>query len=169
MSESVATGQGSIYGKHYTNGGTVTKKTTSIFGIVDNNVPFTLSPFIMPSTALWNYVSSPTTVTPNTTIDPPVVNGVPRTGSSQSPNYYLVTSFVNNGNLTVNPAVVNGVPQETYLAIHVTGDIGQNTSSNPTITVPPHVHLEVYFDGNFQTKAQNIVNTSGYAGNLQFY
>jgi len=35
--------------------------------------------------------------------------------------------------------------------------------------VPAHVHLQVYFDGNFQTKAQNIVNTSGYAGNLQFY
>src|SRR5436305_74577 len=169
INSSVATIQGSIYGNLYTNGGTVTKKTTSISGIIDNNVPFSLSPFAMPSTAGWNYVSSPTMITPNTTINPPVVNGVPRTGSPESPNYYLVTSFANNGNLTVNPAVIGGVAQETYLAIHVTGDIGQNTSSQPTITVPPHVHLEVYFDGNFQTKAENIINTSGYAGNLQFY
>jgi len=169
INSSVATIQGSIYGNLYTNGGTITKKTTSIFGIIDNNVPFSLDRFAMPSTAGWNYVSSPTMITPNTTINPPVVNGVPRTGTPQSPNYYLVTSFANNGNLTVNPAVIGGVAQETYLAIHVTGDIGQNTSSNPTITVPPHVHLEVYFDGNFQTKAENIINTSGYAGNLQFY
>ena len=169
INSSVATIQGSIYGNLYTNGGTVTKKTTSIFGIIDNNVPFSLSPFAMPSTAGWNYVSSPTMITPNTTINPPVVNGVPRTGTPQSPNYYLVASFANNGNLTVNPAVVNGVAQETYVAIHVTGDIGQNTSSQPTITVPANVHLEVYFDGNFQTKAENIINTSGYAGNLQIY
>src|SRR5881392_402669 len=110
INSSVATIQGSIYGNLYTNGGTVTKKTTSIFGIIDNNVPFSLSPFAMPSTAGWNYVSSPTMITPNTTINPPVVvvNGVPvpRTGTPQSPNYYLVTSFANNGNLTVNPAVV---------------------------------------------------------------
>src|SRR5437667_7183973 len=169
INSSVATIQGSIYGNLYTNGGTVTKKTTSISGIIDNNVPFSLSPFAMPSTAAWNYVSSPTMINPNTTINPPVVNGVPRTGSPESPNYYLVTSFVNNGNLTVNPAVVNGVPQETYVAVHVNGDIGNSSGTGPTITVPAHVHLEVYFDGNFQTKAENIINTSGYAGNLQIY
>src|SRR5260370_23048077 len=124
----------------------------------------------MPSTLLWNYVSSPTMINPNTTINPPVdANGVPQTGTPKSPNYYLVTSFANNGNLTVNPAVINNVPQETYVAVHVTGDIGTNTGQGPTITIPAHVHLEVYFDGNFQTKAENIVNTSGYAGNLRFY
>jgi hypothetical protein len=166
---SVATIMGNIYGNLYTNGGTITKKTTSISGIIDNSVPFSLSPFIMPSTASWNYVSSPTTVTPNTTINPPVVNGVQQTGSAKQPNYYLVTSFVNNGSLTVNPATVNGVPQETYVAVHVTSDIGSSSGQGPSITVPANVHLEVYFDGNLQTKAENIVNTSGYAGNLQFY
>src|SRR4029077_11018067 len=70
---------------------------------------------------------------------------------------------------TVNPVVVGGAPQETYVAIHVTSDIGSSTGNGPTITMPAHVHLEIYFDGNFQTKAENIVNTSGYAGNLQFY
>src|SRR5205085_6612020 len=95
INSSVATIQGSIYGNLYTNGGTVTKKTTSIFGIIDNNVPFSLSPFIMPSTAGWNYHSSPAVINPNTTITPAAA------GSADKPNYYLVTSFVNNGNLTV--------------------------------------------------------------------
>src|SRR5207245_4319686 len=67
IDSSVATIMGNIYGNVYTNGGTVTKKTTSISGIIDNSVPFSLSPFIMPSTASWNYVPSPATVTPNTT------------------------------------------------------------------------------------------------------
>jgi hypothetical protein len=163
INSAVATIQGSIYGNVYTNGGNVTKKTSSISGIIDNNVPFDLPPFQMPSTTAWNYVPSPSSVSSNTTITPSAP------GSAASPNYYLITSFANNGALTVNPAVISGQPQETYVAIHVTGDIGQNTSSQPTITVPAHVHLQVYFDGNFQTKAQNIVNTSGYAGNLQFY
>jgi hypothetical protein len=163
INSAVATILGNIYGNVYTNGGNVTKKTSDISGIIDNNVPFSLPPFQMPSTATWNYVTSPNAVTGNTTITPSVG------GSAAVPSYYLLNSFANNGNLLVNPAVVNGVPQETYVAIHVTGDIGNNTSSQPTITVPAHVHLQVYFDGNFQTKAQNIVNTSGYAGNLQFY
>jgi hypothetical protein len=163
IDSSVATIMGYIYGNLYTNGGTVTKNTTSISGIIDNNVPFSLSPFVMPSTSLWNFVSSPTAVTGNTNITPAAP------GTAEKPNYYLLTSFASNGNLTVNPATVNGVPQETYVAVHVTGDIGTSTSSGPSITIPAHVHLEVYFDGNFQTKAENIVNTSGYAGNLQFY
>jgi hypothetical protein len=163
INTSVATIMGSIYGNVYTNGGNVTKKSSNITGTIDNNVPFSLPPFEMPSIATWNYVPTPTAVTGNTTITPSVA------ASAASPNYYLINSFANNGNLTVTPVVSGGVAQETYVAIHVTGDIGQNTSSSPTINVPAHVHLQIYFDGNFQTKAQNIVNTSGYAGNLQFY
>jgi hypothetical protein len=80
-----------------------------------------------------------------------------------------VSSYATNGNLTVNPYVNNGNAQETYVAVHVTGDIGSSTGQGATITIPAHVHLQVYFDGNFGAKAQNIVNGSGYAGNLQFY
>ena len=169
INTAIATIQGSIYGNLYTNGGTVTKKTASVTGVIDNNVPFSLNTLEMPSTAPWNYVSTPTAVTGNTTIDPPVVNGVPQPGTPSSPNYYLITYFVNNGNLTVNPAVVNGTPQDTYVTLSVTGDIGNSTSSQPSISVPAYVHLKIYFTGNFQTKAENIVNTSGYSGNLQFY
>jgi hypothetical protein len=169
INSAIATIQGSIFGNLYTNGGVVIKKTSSVSGIIDNNVPFSINDLEMPSTATWNYVSSPTAVTPNTVINPPVVNGVQRAGTAATPNYYLITTFVSNGNLTVNPAVVGGSPQDTYVTVSVAGDIGNSTSSSPTITVPAYVHLKVFFTGNFQTKAENIVNTSGYAGNLQFY
>ena len=163
INTAVATIMGSIYGNVYTNGGLVTKNTTSIYGVIDNNVPFTLAPFYMPDTSTWNFVSNPSQVNDHTTITPPAA------GSASQPNYYLMSSFSNNGSLTVNPFVSNGVTQETYVAIHVTGDIGSSTGQGATVTVPAHVHLQVFFDGNFGAKATNIVNTSGYAGNLQFY
>jgi len=163
IDSAIATIMGTIYGNLYTNGGTVTKKTYNVSGIIDNSVPFTLPPFYMPDTSSWSFVPNPSAVTGNTTINPPAA------GAAASPNYYLMTSFVTNGNLTVNPYVSNGVTQETYVAIHVTGDIGSASGQGATTNVPPHVHLKIYFDGNFGAKAQNIVNTSGYAGNLQFY
>ena len=163
INTSVATIMGSIYGNVYTNGGTVTKSTTSITGVIDNNVPFNLPPFYMPDTSTWSYVANPSSVGGNTTINPPAA------GSAQNPIYYLVTSFSTNGNLTVNPYVSNGTTQETYVAIHVTGDIGSSSGQGATITIPLHVHLQIFFDGNFGAKAENIVNASGYAGNLQFY
>lgn len=163
INSTVATVQGNIFGNLYTNGGTVTKKTGSVSGIIDNNVPFSLVPLEMPSTTGWNYVPSPTVVNPNTVITPPIP------GTPSAPNYYLISTFVNNGELTVNPVVVGGSPQETYVVVSVMGNIGSSASSQPTITVPEHVKLRIYFTGNLQTKAENIINTSGYSGNLQFY
>ena len=163
INSSVATVMGSIYGNLYTNGGTTTKKTVNVYGTIDNNVPFTLPPFVMPNTSFWSYIPNPTSVGGSTTITPPAA------GSAASPNYYLLSSFSTNGTLTVNPYVSNGVPQQTYVAIHVTGDIGSSTGQGATISIPANVHLQVYFDGSFGAKAQNIINTSGYAGNLQFY
>ena len=163
INSSVATIMGNIYGNVYTNGGTVTKNTSSITGIVDNNVPFSLPPFYMPSTSSWSYVSNPSSVAGNTTINPPAA------GTPQSPNYYLITSYSTNGNLTVNPYSSNGTPQETYVAVRVNGNVGGSTGQGASITIANNVHLEVYFDGNFGAKAENIVNNSGFAGNLQFY
>ena len=163
INTSVATIMGSIFGNVYTNGGTVTKNTTSITGIIDNNVPFNLPPFYMPDTSLWSYISNPSSVSGNTTINPPAA------GTASRPNYYLMSSYSTNGNLTVNPYVSNGIPQETYVAVHVTSDIGSATGQGATITIPAHVHLQIYFDGNFGAKADNIINQSGFAGNLQFY
>src|SRR5204863_4492587 len=77
--------------------------------------------------------------------------------------------FSSSGTLTVHPYVTGGTFQETYVQVHVTGDIGSSSGQGATINVPAHVHLQVYFDGNFGAKAQNINNTSGYAANLQLY
>jgi hypothetical protein len=163
INSAVATIMGSIYGSVYTNGGNVTKNTSSITGIIDNNVPFSLPPFYMPDTSSWTYVSNPSSVSGNTTINPPAA------GSPQTPNYYLMSSYSTNGNLTVNAFSSNGTTQETYVTVKVNGDVGSSSGQGASITIANHVHLELYFTGNFGAKADNIVNNSGFAGNLQIY
>src|SRR5437588_37785 len=137
INSSVATIMGSIYGNVYTNGGNVTKNTSSISGIIDNNVPFSLPPYYMPDTSPWSYVSNPSTVGGNTTINPAAA------GSPQNPNYYLISSYSTNGNLSVNAFSNNGTPQETYVAVKVNGDVGSSSGQGATITIANHVHLEL--------------------------
>ena len=158
-----ATIMGTIYGDVATNGGNVTKKTANVTGTIDNNVPFTLLPYQMPSTSTWPYQPLPTNVTSTKTLAPPSA------GTSDAPIYYIFTSI--GGALTVNPAVVNGNTVDTYVAIRVTGDI---SGGNAGVTVNPKVHLKIYFEGNISIKNNNIVNqnpslANPYAGNLQFY
>lgn len=164
--------KGSIYGDVATDGGNVTQGNPGIvYGAIDNNVPMTLNPFTMPPTTGWNYINTPSSVTNNTTITPAAG------GTSTAPNYYLVSSITKA--LTLNPAPgpsPGGTPVDTYINIRVTGDISGN---NAAITVNPKVHLKVYFDGNVDVKAQNLVNTSPntpyfydsgpFSGNMQFY
>jgi cytoskeletal protein CcmA (bactofilin family) len=140
---------GDIWGNVSTNGGTVTAGSR-IHGTIDNNVPFTIPPYVLPSNlplpqASPNKISGTVTLTPSTA------------GSSSVPNYYVVSSF--SGNLTINQV---GSAQ-TYVDIHVTGDI------TGSIDVKPNVHVKVYFDGNVNVKARDIVNESGISGNLQYY
>jgi hypothetical protein len=62
------------------------------------------------------------------------------------------------------------------MVIRVTGDISGNSAG---ITVNPKAHIKIYFNGNIDIKAANLVNTSPntpsqpssgpYCGNLQFY
>lgn len=169
IASATATVKGDIYGSVATDGGAVYSGSPgTIYGTIDNNVPFSLDNYLMPSSSTWKYVSVPTNVNNATTVTPPVA------GTSQQPNYYLLSSISNA--LTVNPAVVNGNPVDTYVAIHVTGDI---SGKNAGITVNPQVHLKIYFDGNIDLKARNIINNSPntpgypnsgpYAGNLKFY
>ena len=54
-----------------------------------------------------------------------------------------MTSFATNGNLQVNPYTSNGTVQETYVALHVTGDIGSSNGQGATITVPANNTLFV--------------------------
>jgi hypothetical protein len=140
---------GDIWGNVSTNGGTVTA-TSNIHGTIDNNVPFTIPPYVLPSN-LPLPASSPSRVSGNVTVTPSTA------GTSASPNTYLLSSFT--GKLTIN-AVGTAA---TYVAIHVTNDI------TGSIDVKPNVHVKVYFDGNISVKAQDILNESAIAGNLQFY
>ena len=161
--------KGDIYGDVSTNGGKViTGSPGIVYGTIDNSVPFTLDDYVMPSTTGWNYISTPTVVRSSTNLAPPAA------GTSEAPNYYLFSSI--SDSLTINPAVVSGNEVDTYVAIHVTGDISGN---NARISVNPKVHVKIYFDGNLDMNANNIRNTSpntpGYpssgpfSGNLQFY
>ena len=163
INSATATIKGTIYGDVATNGGNVTGKTANVTGTIDNNVPFTLVDYQMPSTSTWAYQPLPTNVTSTKTLAPPSA------GTSDAPIYYVFTSI--GGALTVNPAVVSGNPVDTYVAIRVTGDI---SGGNAGITVNPKVHLKIYFDGNISVKNNNLVNqnpsfANPYAGNLQFY
>jgi hypothetical protein len=140
---------GDIWGSVSTNGGNVTAGTR-IHGTIDNNVPFTIPPYVMPSN-LPLPQASPTRISGNVSLTPSTA------GTSAVPNYYVVSSFT--GSLTVNQVGTD----QTYVDIHVTGDI------TGSIDVKPNVHVKIYFDGNVNVKARDIVNETGLAGNLQFY
>jgi hypothetical protein len=166
IGSSTATIKGTIYGDVSTNGGTIVN-SQYITGTIDNNVPFTVLDYQMPSTSTWAYQPPgngagqlPSSVTSPQTLTPPAA------GSSSAPIYYLISSY--SGALTVNPTAAG---TDTYVAIHVTGDISGNSAG---VTVNPYVHLKIYFDGNIDVKSNKLVNqnptlTNPIAGNLQFY
>lgn len=144
-----ATFNGTIYGNVATNGGTVTP-SSHIVGTIDNNVPFTVPPFTLP-TDLPAAQPSPSNGNGNTAINPPVA------GSAANPTAYLLSSI--SGTVTINQV---GTAQ-TYVVIHVTGNI------TGKLTVKAGVHARIIFDGNIDLKARDIDNQSGLAANLQFY
>src|SRR5438477_3751757 len=150
IDNATATIFGDIYGNLYTNGGTATKKTLNVQGTIDNNVPFTPDSFSMP-TYLPAPQASPTNINANTIVTPPAA------GTARAPTVYLLSSFTKQ--LTINQ---NGSSQ-TYVAIHLTSDFtGQ-------IDVKPGVHVQCFINGNVDVKAHDLINESGYAGNMQFY
>ncbi|MFL6515167.1 MAG: hypothetical protein ACJ8M1_09115, partial [Chthoniobacterales bacterium] len=151
IGSAIATIRGMLYGDLATNGGSIVR-SNQITGTIDNNVPINIPPFYLPTT-LPTPQPSPTRVTNNgnVTITPPTA------GTPSNPTFYLLSSFT--GTLTIEP---NGSNQ-TYVAIHVTGDITGN------LTIRSKVHVQVFFDGNVSVKARDLVNESGLAGNMQFY
>ncbi len=149
IDSAVATIRGMLYGNVATNGGTIVR-SDQITGTIDNNVPFTVPPYKMP-TDLPLPQPLPTSITNTYTITPPAA------GTPQAPTFYLLSSLT--GKVIINPF---GAAQ-TYVAIHVTSDI---TSE---IDVKAQVHLKVFFDGNMSVKARDINNETGNAANLQYY
>jgi hypothetical protein len=149
IGSAIATFMGTVYGNVATNGGTIVR-SDQIHGTIDNNVPINIPPFTLPSSLPLPQITPPN-ILGNITITPPAV------GTALAPTLYVLSSL--SSHITVNP--IGGA--ETYVALHVTGDL------TGKITVNPNVHLQVYFDGNMAVKAQDIVNNTGLASNLQFY
>ena len=145
----IATVNGMLYGNISTNGGTV-RPSPHITGTIDNNVPFSCPPFVMP-TNLPPPQPAPTSVTSTTTITPPVA------GTAVVPTYYVLSQL--SGKLIINAV---GAAQ-TYVAIHVTNDMTAH------IDVKPNVHVKIFFDGNMDVKGRDIENETNLAANLQYY
>jgi hypothetical protein len=140
-----------LYGNISTNNGTI-RPTKYISGTIDNSVPFTIPPFLMP-TDLPPPQAAPTTVAgSDVNVTPPAA------GTPQTPTYYLLSSL-GPAHLTVYPA--GGT--QTYVAIHVTGDL------TGRVTVKSNVHVKIFVNGNINVKARDIDNESNLAANLQNY
>jgi hypothetical protein len=145
----VAEVNGMLYGNISTNGGTI-RPSQYITGVVDNNVPFTVPPFKMP-TDMPPPQTSPTAVNSTVVITPPVA------GTPVVPTYYLLSELT--GKLTIYPAGT----EETYVAIRVTNNMTAH------INVKPKVHVKIFVDGNIDVKGRDIDNETGLAANLQYY
>jgi hypothetical protein len=149
INSAVATIRGWVYGDVATNGGSIVR-SQYITGTIDNNVPFSVGSFYMP-TNLPLPLLSPGTVTSSVTITPGAA------GTPASPTLYLLSTIT--GQLTIN----SFQSQKTYVALHVTGDI------TGSIDIKPQVQLKVFVDGNIDVKGRDVINESGIAANLQYY
>jgi hypothetical protein len=138
-----------VYGDVATNGGTIVR-SQYITGTIDNNVPFSVPPFYLP-TNLPLPQPSPATVASNVVINPPAA------GTAANPTLYLLSTIT--GQLTINPFGT----QKTYVAIHVTGDI------TGSIDIKSQVQLKVFVNGSMDVKGRDIINESNLAANLQYY
>jgi Tfp pilus assembly protein PilX len=146
-----ATVMGYIYGNLATNGGTV-RRGEYVKGTIDNNVPFTLPPYKMPTMERIREVTL-SNVTSTMTLTPP------DSGTARAPVYYELSSF--NGDLTINRVSPTA---DTYVAFRVMNDFRGG------VTVKPGVHAQFFIEGSIIIrKAGDIVNQTGYPGNVQFY
>jgi hypothetical protein len=155
INSAIATIRGWVYGDVATNGGTIVR-SQYITGTIDNNVPFSVPPYYLPTNLPPFPQPSPATVASSVTITPPAA------GTPASPTLYLLSTIT--GQLTINSYVDSfGTTQKTYVAIHVNGDI------SGSIDIKPQVQLKVFVDGNIDVKGRDVINESGIAANLQYY
>jgi hypothetical protein len=149
---------GSIYGNVTTNGGNVTHSGTSISGTIDNNVPFTIPPLVIPNTG----VTSGFTAKSGTTLD---LSNLPAgTGTSPgAPAQYVYSSLTSGLTITGQTVGGNGpnknAPIETYVTI-VVGSAGSTTGDIGGITLGPGVNAKIYFTGSLNVSASALVNNN---------
>lgn len=177
---------GPIYGNVTTNGGNVTASTDQITGTIDNNVPFTIPPLVVPDTG----VGSGFTAATGTTLD---LSSMPSgTGTTPSAPAKYVYSSLSSG-LTINGLLGTdktlpsyNQPIETYVTI-IVGSAGSTTGDISGITIGKGVNAKIYFTGSLNVNASALVNNNvdgaagvynadgsasidySRAGHLQFY
>ncbi len=123
---------------------------------------------------------------PSINPSPSLVNGIQTLTASEakgdSSSRFLLTSISLTGNnnsqkLTLaGPTNPNGTPKtkpdgitpvDSYIEIHVTGDI--TVSGNGEIEVKPGVHATIYFDKNVDITGKGLVNTNNQPANCLLY
>lgn len=145
---------GPIFGNVTTNGGNVTHANSNISGTIDNNVPFTIPPVIMPSTTTFTAGGGTTLA-----IDPTRATGT----SPTNPATYVYSSL-SSGLAITGQTVASGLPNagspaETYVILAV-GSAGTTTGDVGSITVGVGVNVKLYFTGSLSAKARDIVNNN---------
>jgi hypothetical protein len=167
---------GPIYGNVTTNGGNVTHSNSNISGTIDNNVPFTIPPVVIPDTTGFTAASGTTLNLPTGT-------------TAASPATYVYSSLSSGLTITGQPVASGpnaGKPAETYVII-VVGSAGSTTGDIGGITLGKGVNAKIYFTGSMNVKARDLVNNNvdgaigiynadgsastaySRAGHLQFY
>jgi hypothetical protein len=172
---------GPIYGNVTTNGGNVTHAGTNISGTIDNSVPFTIPPLVIPNTGVGTGFITGSGTTLNLS-----------TGTTASAPAQYVYSSLSSG-LTINGVLGTdntlpsyNKPIETYVTI-VVGSAGSTTGDVGKITIGAGVNAKIYFTGSLNVKARDLVNNNvdgaigiynadgtasadySRAGHLQFY
>jgi hypothetical protein len=150
---------GPIYGNVTTNGGNVTRSGTNISGTIDNSVPFTLTPLVIPNTG----VATGFATGSGTTLD--LSTAPAGTGTTPlAPAKYVYSSLT--GGLTINGVLGTdktlpsyNKPIETYVTI-VVGSAGSTTGDISGITIGPGVNAKIYFTGSLNVKASDLVNNN---------
>jgi hypothetical protein len=149
---------GPIYGNVTTNGGNVTHSGANISGTIDNNVPFTIPPLVIPNTG----VASGFTAKSGTTLD---LSTLPAgTGTTPlAPAQYVYSSLTSGLTITGQTVGGNGAnknaPIETYVTI-VVGSAGSTTGDIGGITIGAGVNAKIYFTGSLNVNASSLVNNN---------
>ncbi|HEX8678848.1 MAG TPA: hypothetical protein VF683_02725 [Chthoniobacterales bacterium] len=137
-----------IYGDIATNGGAA--RTNQASGVVDNNVVTILPPAtsgIAPIPDLGGVTLETAGIQSASVITPPTRRN--SSGTLQTTFWYRYSQV---DDLTINPLTApNGTPIDTYVNIHVTGDVRG-------LTINKGVTARLYFTGNMDGKARDYQN-----------
>jgi hypothetical protein len=151
----IEAGNAHIYGDVATNSGTVSG-AANISGV--ERTDFYQEP-IPVGTPSWPSINpTPYTVTNTATLNA----GAKGAAASR----YQLAQISLSGNTTLTLAG-NPDGSQTYIEIHVTGDI--SVSGGAQIVVAPGVSATVYFDGNVDVSGNGIINSNNQPNDLHLY